>query len=237
ATVGEPAQLRASSQVMDATCYEAANGSVDLTVSGGTAPYTYLWSNGATTQDLAALPAGTYSVTVTDANGCSAISSGTVGRPAQLLASAQATAAQCAGGTGSVALTVSGGTAPFAYRWSNGATTQSLSGLTAGTYSVTVTDANGCSATASATISEPTQLRATASATGTTCYDASNGAMTLAVSGGTAPYTYLWSNGATTQNLSGLAAGTYTVTVTDAGGCTASCGATVGRPTQLLASA
>ncbi|MCI1186914.1 SprB repeat-containing protein [Hymenobacter sp. DH14] len=237
ASVGEPTQLRATSRVMDATCYDASNGSVDLTVSGGTAPYAYLWSNGATTQDLVALLAGTYTVTITDANGCTTTSGGTVGRPAQVLASALATSARCAGGTGSVALTASGGTAPLAYLWSNGATTQNLSGVAAGTYSVTVTDANGCTATASATVGAPAQLRATASATNATCYDAANGTTTLAVSGGTVPYSYLWSNGATTQNLSGLASGTYSVTVTDASGCTASCSATVGRPVQLLASA
>ncbi|GAA4035395.1 hypothetical protein GCM10022409_20050 [Hymenobacter glaciei] len=237
ATVGEPAQLRATSRVMDATCYDATNGSVDLTVSGGTAPYTYLWSNGATTQDLVALLAGTYTVTVTDANGCTTTCGGTVGRPTQLLASAQATGARCASGTGSVALTVSGGTSPFTFAWSNGATTQNLSAVGAGTYSVTVTDANGCSASASATVGAPTQLQASALATNTTCYDATNGSVNLTVAGGTSPYSYLWSNGATTQDLSGLAPGTYSVTVTDAHGCTATSGAAVGRPTQVVASA
>ena len=237
ATVGSPAQLRATSRVMDATCYDAANGSVDLTVSGGTAPFTYLWSNGATSQDLVALLAGTYSVTVTDANGCTTTCGGTVGRPTQLLASALATGARCAGGTGSVALMASGGNAPFTYLWSNGATTQNLSDVSAGTYSVTVTDASGCTAMASATVGSPAQLRATSRVMDATCYDAANGSVDLTVSGGTAPFTYLWSNGATSQDLVALLAGTYSVTVTDANGCTTTCGGTVGRPTQLLASA
>ena len=233
ATVGSPAQLRATSRVMDATCYDAANGSVDLTVSGGTAPFTYLWSNGATSQDLVALLAGTYSVTVTDANGCTTTCGGTVGRPTQLLASALATGARCAGGTGSVALMASGGNAPFTYLWSNGATTQNLSDVSAGTYSVTVTDASGCTAMASATVGSPAQLRATATATAASCAGSATGSVALSVSGGTAPFTYLWSNGATTQNLMGVAPGTYSVTVTDANGCTAGCSATVGGTTAL----
>ena len=233
ATVGSPAQLRATSRVMDATCYDAANGSVDLTVSGGTAPYTYLWSNGATSQDLVALLAGTYSVTVTDANGCTTTCGGTVGRPTQLLASALATGARCAGGTGSVALMASGGNAPFTYLWSNGATTQNLSDVSAGTYSVTVTDASGCTAMASATVGSPAQMRATATATAASCAGGATGSVALSVSGGTAPFTYLWSNGATTQNLMGVAPGTYSVTVTDANGCSAGCSATVDGTTAL----
>ena len=233
ATVGSPAQLRATSRVMDATCYDAANGSVDLTVSGGTAPFTYLWSNGATSQDLVALLAGTYSVTVTDANGCTTTCGGTVGRPTQLLASALATGARCAGGTGSVALMASGGNAPFTYLWSNGATTQNLSDVSAGTYSVTVTDASGCTAMASATVGSPAQMRATATATAASCAGGATGSVALSVSGGTAPFTYLWSNGATTQNLMGVAPGTYSVTVTDANGCTAGCSATVDGTTAL----
>ena len=233
ATVGSPAQLRATSRVMDATCYDAANGSVDLTVSGGTAPFTYLWSNGATSQDLVALLAGTYSVTVTDANGCTTTCGGTVGRPTQLLASALATGARCAGGTGSVALMASGGNAPFTYLWSNGATTQNLSDVSAGTYSVTVTDASGCTAMASATVGSPAQMRATATATAASCAGGATGSVALSVSGGTAPFTYLWSNGATTQNLMGVAPGTYSVTVTDANGCSAGCSATVDGTTAL----
>src|SRR5206468_5366504 len=126
-------------------CFGNATGSVDLTVSGGTAPYTYAWSNGATTQDLTGLTAGTYNVTVTDANGCTATASATLIQPAAALtASTTQVNVQCFGNaTGSVDLTVSGGTAPYTYAWSNGATTQDLTRLTAGAYNVTVTDAKG----------------------------------------------------------------------------------------------
>ncbi|MBK8847546.1 MAG: SprB repeat-containing protein [Bacteroidetes bacterium] len=112
------------------------------------------------------------------------------------------------------------------YLWSNGSTDGSISGLTAGTYTVTVTDANGCSSMCSATVSEPSQLAATCSAGDATC-GASNGSVSVAASGGTAPYTYVWSNGSTDASVSGLGAGIYTATVTDANGCTATCESTV----------
>ena len=233
ATIAESTQLTALASKTDATCAGASNGTITLSLSGGTAPYRYLWSNGATTQNLQGLAPGTYTVTVTDANGCTATCGATVGRPTSLLASARATGARCAGGLGSVALTASGGTAPLTYLWSNGATTQNLSGVAAGLYSVTVTDANGCTATASATVGEPAQLRAVAMGTAASCTGSATGGVALTVSGGTAPFTYLWSNGATTQNLSGVAPGTYSVTVTDANGCSASCSATVGGATAL----
>ena len=235
-TVGRPTQLLAISRTMDVSCFDTANGSVDLSVSGGTAPYSYLWSNGATTQDLVALMGGTYSVAVTDAHGCTATATAVINRPALLQASALATPTSCTGSaTGAVALSVSGGTAPFGYQWSNGATSQNLGGVAAGTYSVVVTDANGCTASARATVDQPATLTALASKTDASC-TGSSGSITLTVSGGTAPYSYVWSNGANTQNLSNLGAGTYTVVVTDAQSCTASCGATISQPIAMRTS-
>ncbi|MBE1615962.1 SprB repeat-containing protein, partial [Flavobacterium sp. SaA2.13] len=116
--------------------------------------------------------------------------------------------------------TVTGGTAPYTYVWNTTATTQDLTGLPAGTYEVTVTDANGCTATASVTVTQPTVLSASGTATNVSCNAGSNGAVDLTVTGGTAPYTYVWNNAATTQDLTGLTASTYDVTVTDANGCT-----------------
>ena len=222
ATVPAAVSLLTTATRTDVGCGGSATGSISLAVSGGASPYLFRWSNGATTQNLSGLMAGTYTVTVTDASGCTSTAGATILEPAALRLSVASPRPSCFGGsTGGVGAAVSGGTSPYTYLWSNGATTASLTGVAGGAYSVTVTDARGCTATGSATVTESTQITALASKTDATCYDARNGTITLAVSGGMAPLAYMWSNGATTQNLSGLAPGTYTVAVTDANGCTA----------------
>ena len=235
-TVSEPAVLVATGSGTNVSCNGGNNGTATVTVTGGTEPYTYLWSNGATTQNISGLVAGTYSVTVTDDHGCTATGSYTVTQPAVLVATGSGTNVSCNGGNnGTATVTVTGGTEPYTYLWSNGATTQSISGLTAGTYNVTVTDAHGCEATASYTVTQPAVLVATGSGTNVSCNGGNNGTATVTVTGGTEPYTYLWSNGATTQSISGLTAGTYNVTVTDAHGCEATASYTVTQPAVLVA--
>jgi hypothetical protein len=204
---------------------------------GGTAPYTYLWSNGATTEDLAGITAGTYTVTITDANGCTTTASVTITEPtATLGATTTQTDVLCFGNsTGAIDLTINGGTAPYAYLWSNGATSEDLTNIAAGTYDVTITDGNGCTITSSVTITEPTAtLAATTTQTDVLCFGNSTGAIDLTITGGTAPYAYLWSNGATSEDLAGITAGTYTVTITDANGCSTTASVTITEPTATL---
>src|SRR5206468_2833356 len=162
--------------------FGGSTGAIDLTVSGGTAPYSYLWSTGAMSEDLSALAAGLYSVTVTDAKGCTATQSVTIAQPAAALAVGETHVdVSCVGGSNrSTRLRGTGGTAPYSYTWGNGATRQDLSALTAGMYSVTVTDAKGCTATQSVTIAQP----ATALAMGEThvdvsCFGGSTGSIDL----------------------------------------------------------
>lgn len=230
-TITQPNLLSLSTTQINVGCNGAANGSIDLTVSGGTTAYSYSWSNGATTQDLSGLSIGTYSVTVNDAKGCTATTSVTITQPAILSGSTFVTPATCNGaGTGSVVnLTVSGGTAPFTYLWSNAATTEDLSNVAAGIYNVTITDSKGCTATASATVTQPSSFSLATNVVRPTCPPSTDGSITLTVSGGTASYTYSWvgSNGgvvpggqAALSNPSGLNPGTFTVTVTDSQGCT-----------------
>ncbi len=125
-------------------CNGGSDGEADLTVTGGKAPYTYLWNTGATTEDISGLTQGTYNVTVTDANGCIALADVTITEPPILSLSLLGSDLSCGGSDGAIDLTVSGGTADYTYLWNTGATTEDLSGLTEGTYTVTVTDANGC---------------------------------------------------------------------------------------------
>lgn len=242
-TVTQPsAALDATSVVTNVSCYGSNNGQIVLTVTGGTTPYTYAWTGpsfSSTNRDITGLYAGNYTVIITDAKGCTfTLSNINVGQPAAALsAGGSQVNVSCNGGNnGSIDLTVSGGTTNYSYAWSNGETIEDISGLTAGTYSVVVTDANGCTTSASFTITEPTALTASAQVTNATCFGAINGAITLTVNGGTPNYTYLWSTGATTKDISGIGAGYYTVLVTDSKGCSTQLGVNVLQPTQIIVS-
>ncbi|MBN4062453.1 T9SS type A sorting domain-containing protein, partial [Bacteroidales bacterium AH-315-I05] len=220
-TVNEPTALSLSISSSDETAPGANDGSATVTASGGTSSYSYSWNNGATTSTISGLAPGTYTVTVTDAASCTDTASVTVGTVGcTFTVAATSTDATCNGGIdGSVDITPAG-TSPYTYSWSNGATIGDLAGVGAGTYNVTVADAAGCTGTASAIVSEPTAVTVTTSSTDETTSGANDGTATATGSGGTSPYTYTWSNSATTQTISGLSPGIYMVTVTDANGCT-----------------
>lgn len=219
------------------------NGAIAMTLTGGTAPFSYSWtrtgggSGSGMGTTISGLTAGTYNITVTASNGCVTTLSRTLTESPQLNIAAIPTPVQCNGqATGSISVSVSGGTPGYTYLWTGGITTQNRSGLTAGAYNITVTDSQGCTATAGATITQPTLLNASISSiTHVNCFGESTGAINLSVSGGTTPYTYLWNGGVTTQNRTGLAAGTYSVTVTDANSCTrVVTGIVVNQPASAL---
>ncbi len=217
-------------------CFGANNGVATVNANGGQQPYTYQWSNSATTQTATGLAPGTYTVVVTTANGCTSSVSVMITQPASALAVTQSqTNVLCNGATnGSASLNVSGGTAGYTYVWSNGQNGASATGLAAGNYSATVTDANGCSATATFSIVQPQVLAAgTLTINNVSCNGGNNGFVIAAVSGGTGAYTYSWSSGQNSQSASNLVAGTYTVTVTDANGCSATASIVVTQPTLI----
>lgn len=215
-------------------CHNDSTGTIDVTASGGIAPYTFVWSNGNLFEDVNGASAGNYTVTVTDANGCSASFSQTLQNPTPIVSTVTGTNVTCFGASnGSATLSVSGGTAPYFFQWSNFTASQNASGLAGGLFYVIITDDNGCTQRDSVLINEPTALTLSLAVTNVTCANASDGAIDLTVSGGTPAYTYLWSNGATTQDVSGLAGGTYAVTVTDANGCTASAQALITNPSAI----
>ncbi|MCH2233368.1 MAG: T9SS type A sorting domain-containing protein [Crocinitomicaceae bacterium] len=199
-----------------------ADGSIDITVVGGSMPYSYSWSSGETTEDISALSAGDYEVTITDASGCELTTSFTVENNVGTLEVSEVISNEvCGGGNGSINITVSGGTAPYTYLWSSGETTQDISGLSAGTYSCTITDATGCTFTTDdyTVIDGAGTLNIFAIANENEQCDNNLGFIDISVTGGSAPYDFLWSSGETTEDIAGLSEGTYSCTITDDIGC------------------
>ncbi|HHZ65995.1 MAG TPA: T9SS type A sorting domain-containing protein [Flavobacteriales bacterium] len=203
-------------------CAGEENGAIGILVVGGVAPYDIIWSNGEVTQSIDSLGEGIYELTVTDAQGCVAAASYTVTSPYPLASTSVVSDATCGISDGSAVIVVNGGTLPYTYSWQGGGTDQIKSGLTAGIYSVTVTDNNGCTLVTPIIVNNvggpSVQLLAT---TSTDCNNLTAGAIDITASGGTPAYTYLWSNADTSEDISGLTVGQYTVTVTDAATCVA----------------
>jgi gliding motility-associated-like protein len=224
-----------SSVVSNVSCQGGLNGSINLTVVSANTGLTYLWNNQAVSEDISNLGAGTYTVTVTDANGCVNTLSSTVTQPAVLTLSSTTINPLCTDSlNGSIDLTVNGGTSPYTYLWNTTATTEDISGLLEGTYFVTVTDTNGCSATSSIQLVDPSPISSSYTSLSAQCNGGTNGSVNVTVSGGSPGYSYVWSNGPTTEDLSNVGAGTYTLTITDNHGCTHTQLATVGQPSNPI---
>jgi len=226
--ISEPSPIIITYSVNSTSQAGFSDGSIFTTVSGGTAPYSFSWQgpNGysASTQDIQNLIAGTYIFYVIDDNGCSELFSIVVeeGQLTPLQVNAVTSDIDCFGNNnGSIDLTVSDGATPYSFIWNNGTTTEDLFNLTAGTYTVTVTDAAGQSFTSSYTIIEPSEITATYSVTNVTTLGGNDGSIDLIASGGVPPYLYYWSTSPTqtTEDISNLIAGTYTVWIVDVNNC------------------
>lgn len=203
----------------DAACSGVKNGSLTALTSGGTGTLTYKWSNGATTSSINNLEAGVYSVVVSDAAGCSQSSTVTVNNITNLNANTTVTNSQCNTAAGAATVQVTGGTSPYTYKWSTGATTASISNVASGNYTVTVSDASGCTTTTQANVVNSNAFMVMFSTTNPTCNGVANGGIVSQLSGGSGNFIYKWSNGSTSPTISNVAAGNYTLTVTDAAGC------------------
>jgi len=229
------------------SCNGATDGSITLTVTGGTTPYSFDWGNGFTDQDIDNLAKDTYTVTVTDANSCTKEKSVAITQPSLIQRSTVTSdyngyGVSCRNGSdGTITLTVSGGVTPYSFDWGSGVTTQDINNLEHGTYTVTITDANLCTKEKSATITQPSLIQKDAVTSdfngyGVHCNGDTDGYIDLSVSGGVSPYAFDWGNGVTSQNLSNLGQGTYTVTITDANNCTKNETAVITEPVILDAS-
>jgi hypothetical protein len=226
------AQLQVSVINNPVTCFGLCNGSASASVTGGTSPYQYIWNTGHTTITATGLCANTYDVTVTDAAGATAVAWANITQPQQLNVQAAGSDQICGlNPAGTATATPSGGTAPYAYTWSNGGTTAQITGLVAGNYTVTTTDSKGCTAVVSASVIFSNEgIWMMDSTSNVSCFGFTNGYLSVSPMSGSAPYTYAWSNGATTKSISGLAPGNYTVTVNEAGGCFAIRTLTINQP-------
>jgi hypothetical protein len=202
------------------TCAASADGGVALAISGGNAPFSFLWSNGATAQNLTNVAAGSYSVTLTDVNQCVAVATYSLQAPPPLLANNFTNGLFCAGETATVSVQAEGGTYPYAYEWSNGDNISVIYLQPAGTYTVTVTDAHLCTATATTVLSAPFAIQVSTEITPINCAAGTPGHISLGVEGGVLPYSYQWSNGADASQITSSTPDIYSATVTDGNGCT-----------------
>jgi gliding motility-associated-like protein len=220
------------------SCQGANDGSITALATGGSLMYTYSWSgpSGALgdQQVLTDLGPGNYCVLVTDNQGCTTQTCITINEPTALTAEASITNANCGAANGSIDLTINGGAGPFTSTWSSGQNSEDLPAVAEGNYTVTVTDANGCSTSLSASIIGTPATSITATVTDEQCAGANAGAIDLDIQSGTAPFLISWSTGATAEDLTGLSAGNYTVSVTDINGCTAQGNFLVNAPPLLV---
>jgi hypothetical protein len=228
-TIAAPLAITSTNTKTNVLCNGGKTGTINLTISGGLSPYKYLWNNGATTQNRTGLAAGTFTVTVTDANNCTFVPTAiSISQPSDALSITNTTTnPSCGSNNGAITTSVLGGTPPYTYDWGGGITTQNRTGLASGTYKVIVTDNNLCTSVKSITLSPASRIVVNSNVVvnpscppGSNAPLGTNGSISLTVTGGTAPYTYQWStsNGSglvpTNMNQTGLSAGTYTVTVT-----------------------
>jgi PKD repeat protein len=236
-TVGNiPGVQAAVTTTGSVNCFGGNNGSVTISATVGASPYTYAWAPaGANSPTITGLVAGTYTVTVTDANQCSSTAEAMVMQPAILQHTVAVTAAGCNGVGGTAKITQNGGTSPYNYVWSNATGSgPNASGLAAGNYTVTVTDVKGCTDLVQISISQAPGVVATVQSTvNPSCFDAQDGSISVSATGGQSPYSYVWSGGLGTSGAS-LPAGQYTITVTDAIGCTATVSAELKNPGEML---
>lgn len=214
--------LSADYEVAHLDCSGDTNGSINVTVNGGVPPYQFEWSNGATTQNLENIPSGVYNLTITDAADSTITLSAQVNSPAPISITASQTNTGCGQSSGAIDLTVTGGTAPYTFQWNNGSVNEDLSDLPGGDYNVIVTDTNGCQQQKTFTIRETSSIEIDVVQTNIPCQESVTGSIETTISGGTEPYSLLWSTGDTIPNLTGLSEGTYFLWVTDAMGCTQS---------------
>ncbi len=242
AVVNQPPQITSTVSTTPVTCFGGNDGTASVNPSGGTGGFTFLWlPSGQFTQTATGLSPGPQVVIITDAAGCQDTNSVVVTQPAQIQLVISATDATCNGAAdGTATVVATGGSGALNYAWTpSGGSNPTATGLGAGTYTVVVTDANGCSNSAQVTVNEPAPLQINMFETAESCWNACDGNVTAQPVGGTGPYTFQWNtpNNDVTQTVQQLCNGWYTVTATDANGCSAIDSVEVGFPPSPIGDA
>ncbi len=234
-TTSTPTTCSVALNTMDETCFSDCDGSITATGSGGTPPYSYVWNNTQTSSTISNLCPGTYTVTLSDGNGCTSSASTTINGNSQILVNVTETATSCLGNDGVVSVNVTGGTGSYTYIWNNNNTTNTINSLTPGTYIVTVTDGNNCTTVADAFVQDGCNcnINVFIDPLDEQCAGDCSGIITLIPSGGTPPYDYIWSDNQTSDVADNLCPGTYTATVTDATGCSTTASISIGTTSDL----
>ena len=227
-----------SSSITNVSCFGGSNGAITVNASGGIGPYSYSWTpnigNGASVNNLLA---GTYSVSILDVNNCPGSISITITQPSvPLSVTTSSTSTLCGTANGSVTANGIGGTAPYNYLWTPGnGNSLTVSNLSAGAYSIVITDANGCTSNGTVTVSNSNGPTVSCVVSNISCFGGTNGAAMAQVSGGTSPYSYAWTpSGGTNATASNLSAGSYVVQVTDNSGCIGTTSVSITEPTQII---
>lgn len=233
ATVPNPSAISLTMNSVNISCNGASDGLASVSTGGGNGPFGLSWNTGQSGSTISGLPAGSYTVTAIDVNGCSANASVSVTEPQELTINLFDEDIGCNGNPGAATASVQGGTPPYAYNWSTGETGEAITGLAPGSYSVSVTDANGCSINEDFDITEADGLNVNATATPVLCSGETNGSVSALATGGNGSYFYLWSNGAQGASIGNMAPGEYTVNVSDSDGCEGSASVTIEEPAAL----
>lgn len=233
--ITEPDTLGVTSIIQNVSCFAGTDGAINASISGGTPGYYYLWSNGATTEDVSGLSSGNYNIMIRDANNCTYIQSVAISQPTEIQLTLSRINVKCYGeSNGQASVSASGGTPNYTYLWSNGATQYNTNNdLSTAIYTVTVTDSKGCQADTSIQIYEPPQLEVLVDVDNISCNGYDDGEIDITVNGGIYPYTYVWSNAETTEDVQNLSQGGYFVEVTDYNGCVEYGNAVIDEPLPL----
>ena len=230
-----PNQIVNSISTNNVTCNGLSNGNVSIQSFGGYSPYSYLWNNGDTSQNLQGVGAGQFILLTTDSNNCTKSDTILITEPSEIIASSNILNVNCFGGNdGSINVNVSGGVSPYTYLWNNGDTLSSINNIYSGIYILSVLDSNSCLYTDSFLVLEPTEFINILNPISPTCNGFSNGSIISLTSGSVPPYSYLWNTGDTSQNLINIVAGQYSVVVNDSNNCSSFDTINISEPSPLL---